>query len=86
MTIQSYKMGGTYGIGPLSLQNIKLTIDGRKSQIGHIHTLCVQYAHDAANLNLGLSKYAKVARVHYFCTIALRTPNASVGVAYGAFT
>ena len=41
-----------------------------------IHTLRVHYAHAAANLNLGYSKYAKVARVHYFCTIALRTSRA----------
>ena len=39
----------------------------------HIHTLRVHYAHAAPNLNSGYSKYAKVARVHYFCTIALRT-------------
>ena len=38
-----------------------------------IHTLRVHYAHAAANLNSGYSKYEKVARVHYFCTIALRT-------------
>ena len=38
-----------------------------------IHTLHVHYAHAAANLNSGYSKYVKVARVHYFCTIALRT-------------
>ena len=51
----------------------------------HIHTLRVHYAHAAANLNSGYSKYAKVARVHYFCTIALRTSSrsadASVNVA-----
>ena len=41
-----------------------------------IHTLCVHYAHAAANLNSGYSKYAKVACMHYFCTIALRTPQA----------
>ena len=41
-----------------------------------IHTLRVQYAHAAANLNSGYSKYAKVARVHYFCTIVLRTSRA----------
>ena len=41
-----------------------------------IHTLRVHYAHVAANLNTGYSKYAKVARVHYFCTIALRTSRA----------
>ena len=38
-----------------------------------IHTLRVHYVHAAANLNSGYSKYAKVARVHNFCTIALRT-------------
>ena len=41
--------------------------------INQIHTLRVQDAHDAANLKLGLLRYAKVARVHYLCTIALRT-------------
>ena len=41
-----------------------------------IHTLRVHYAHAAANLNSGYSKYAKVARVHYFCTIALRISRA----------
>ena len=41
-----------------------------------IHTLRVHYAHAAANLNSGYSNYAKVARVHYFCTIALRTSRA----------
>ena len=41
-----------------------------------IHTLRVHYAHAVANLNYGYSKYAKVARVHYFCTIALRTSRA----------
>ena len=40
-----------------------------------IHTLRVYNAHAAANLNSGYSKYAKVARVHYFCTIALGTPS-----------
>ena len=34
-----------------------------------IHTLRVHYAHAAANLDWLYSKYAKVARVHYFCTI-----------------
>ena len=34
-----------------------------------IHTLRVYYTHAAANLNSGYSKYAKVARVHYFCTL-----------------
>ena len=42
-------------------------------EITAFHTLCVHSAHAAANLNSGYSKYAKVARVHYFCTIALRT-------------
>ena len=41
--------------------------------ISMFHTLRVHYAHAAANLNSGYSKYAKVARVHYFCTIALWT-------------
>ena len=41
-----------------------------------IHTLRVHYAYAAVNLNSGYSKYAKVARVHYFCTIALRTSRA----------
>ena len=44
--------------------------------INTLHTLRVHYAHAAANLNSGYSKYAKVARVHYFCTIALRTSRA----------
>ena len=41
--------------------------------LSHIHTLRVHNAHAAANLNSGYSKYAKVARVLYFCTIGLRT-------------
>ena len=41
-----------------------------------IHALRVHYAHAAANLNSGYSKYAKVVRVHYFCTIALRASRA----------
>ena len=41
----------------------------------------VHYAHDAANLNWGYSKYAKVACVHYFSTIALRTPHAVLTLA-----
>ena len=45
-------------------------------QLIWIHTLCVHYVHAAANLNLRYSKYAKVARVHYFCTIALQTSRA----------
>ena len=47
-----------------------------KTHLFHIHTFRVHYAHAAANLNSGNSKYAKVARVHYFCTIALRTSRA----------
>ena len=46
------------------------------SALFNIHTLRVHYAYAAANLNSGYSKYAKVARVHYFCTIALRTSRA----------
>ena len=46
------------------------------TELYEIHTLRVHYAHAAANLNSGYSKYAKVARVHYFCTIALRTSRA----------
>ena len=46
------------------IQNVKIRI---------LHTLRVHYAHAAANLNSGYSKYTIVARVHYFCTIALRT-------------
>ena len=41
-----------------------------------IHTLRIHYAHAAANLNSGYSNYAKVVRMHYFCTIVLRTPRA----------
>ena len=44
-----------------------------KNQVIKIHALRVPYAHAAANLNSGYSKYAKVACVHYLCTIALRT-------------
>ena len=51
-----------------------------------IHTLCVHYAHVAANLNSGITKYAKVVRVHYFCTIERRTPYTHVCVVYDAFT
>ena len=45
-------------------------------ELREIHTLRVHYAHAVPNLNSGYSKYAKVARVHYFCTIALRTSRA----------
>ena len=48
----------------------------KMSNLSHIHTLRVHYAYAAANLNSEYSKYAKVARVHYFCTIALRTSRA----------
>ena len=53
--------------------SIAQQIESLKNQLKLIHTLRVHYAHAAANLNSGYSKYAKVARVHYFCTIALRT-------------
>ena len=59
-----------------------LNISSQFSNQGHvlslnlIHTLRVHYAHAAANLISGYSKYAKVVRVHYFCTIALRTSRA----------
>ena len=46
----------------------------------HIHTLRVHYAHTVANLNSGYSKYAKVLRMYYFFTVALRTPYALVSV------
>ena len=52
----------------------------------YIHTLRVHYAHTAANLNSGYSKYAKVARVHYFCTIALRTCRAVLTRAWASRT
>ena len=52
----------------------------------NLYTLRVYYAHAAANLDWRYSKYVKVACMHYFCTIALRTPYARVSVAYGAFT
>ena len=38
-----------------------------------VHTLRIHHAHAEANLNWWYSKYAKVACVYYFCTIALRT-------------
>ena len=47
-----------------------------KNLLSFVHTLCIHCAHAAANLNSGYSKYTKVARVHYFCTIALRTSHA----------
>ena len=49
-----------------------------------IHTLHIHYAHAAANLNSGYSKYAKAARVHYFCTIALRTSRAVLTQAWAS--
>ena len=42
-----------------------------------LHTLC------AANLNSGYSKYAKAARVHDFCTVALQTPYARMSAGVG---
>ena len=63
-----------------STNKIKEMFSDQAIQIGDqliiIHTLRVHYAHAAANLNSGYLKYAKVARVHYFCTIALRTSRA----------
>ena len=40
------------------------------------YIIFIHYAHAAANLNSGYSKYVKAARVHYFCTIAPRTSRA----------
>ena len=59
---------------------------GVRGAVHLIRTLRIHYAHAAANLNSGYTKYAKVARVHYFCTIALATLYARVSGAYGAFT
>ena len=42
------------------------------STFTYLHTLYVNYVHAPANLNSRYSKYMKVARAHYFCTIALR--------------
>ena len=55
-----------------------------QSELLIIHTLRVHYAHAAANLNSGYSKYAKVARVHYFCTIALRTSRTALTRAWAS--
>ena len=46
----------------------------------NIHKLRIHY------LNTGYSKYVKVVRVHYFGTIALRTPFTRVSIACGVFT
>ena len=59
-----------------TLWTIQVSVSNSQGQLKQIHTLRVHYAHAAANLNSGYSKYAKVARVHYFCTIALRTSRA----------
>ena len=40
------------------------------------NSLRVHYVHAAANLDSGYSRYAKVARVHDFCTLAFRTSRA----------
>ena len=49
--------------------------------------LFIHSTHAAANLDSRYSKYTKVARVHHFCTIALRnisrSADASVGLIYG---
>ena len=58
------------------LSTVDSNIIPSSQQISDIHTLRVHYAHAAANLNSGYSKYEKVVRVHYFCTIALRTSRA----------
>ena len=49
----------------------------------NFHALCVHYANDPANLNSGYSKYAKAARVHYYCTVALQTPYARMSAGVG---
>ena len=52
--------------------------DGKVQQVCYtlnsIHTLRVHSAHAAANLNSGYSKYAKVARVHYFVQLHSEHP------------
>ena len=53
-----------------------ICIKGQLPQLDIFHTLYVHHAHVTANLNLGYSKYAKVVPMHYFSTIALRTPHA----------
>ena len=58
---------------PLLWNSISIKL---KDVLSCIHTLRIHYAHAAANLNSGYSKYVKVALVHYFCTIALRTSRA----------
>ena len=49
---------------PIREQEIKLECMNHYS-----YTPRTLYAHAAANLNSGYSKYGKVARVHYFCRI-----------------
>ena len=61
---------------PLWLTLLRCRYGGIQLGLCAIHTLRVHHAHAAANLNSGYSKYAKVACVHYFCTIALRTSHA----------
>ena len=56
--------------GEAKIWNLFLAV---KVPLFSILTLLVHYAHAAANLNSGYSKYAKVGRMHYFCTITLRT-------------
>ena len=58
------------------VEGFTITVNRTNGLINTIHTLRVHYAHTAANLNSGYSKYAKVAHVHYFCTIALQTSRA----------
>ena len=62
------------------------TFDTNHIYILFIHKLHVPYAYVAANLNSGYSKYTKVARMHYFCTISLQPPYGHMSVGYGAFT
>ena len=63
-------------------QEVGLTLIECKLLFIVIHTLHVHYAHAAANLNSGYSKYAKVARVHlYNCTPNIsRSADASVSI------
>ena len=64
----------TYMYGILALTIIKRVLIT-------IHTFCIHYVHASANLNWQYSKYAKVAHMHYFCTIVLQIPYVPVIVA-----
>ena len=71
----------------ISAKNLHVHVFGFTST--HVHfDNGIQYSHTPRTLRACSSQsgfrkleYAKVARVHYFCTIALRTPHARVGVA-----